>query len=55
MEFLSDGSFVYVIDKNNKITYASYDYKGEGEKLRSVQKELFSQSISPTRTVISNE
>ncbi len=39
----ADGSFVYVIDKDNKITYASYDYKGEGEKLRSVQKELFTQ------------
>ncbi len=37
------GSYVYVIDKNNKVTYASHDYKGEGEKLRSVQKEIFSQ------------
>ena len=39
----TDGSFVYVIDKYNKITYASNDYKGEGEKLRTVQKEIFSQ------------
>jgi peroxiredoxin (alkyl hydroperoxide reductase subunit C) len=37
------GSYVYVVDKNNKVTYASNDYKGEGEKLRSVQKEIFSQ------------
>jgi len=37
----NDGSFVYVINKDNKITYANYDYKGEGEKLKSVQKELF--------------
>lgn len=37
------GSYVYVVDKNNKITYASHDYKGEGEKLRSLQKEIFSQ------------
>ncbi len=36
-----DGSFVYVVNKDNKITYASYDYKGEGEKLKSVQKEFF--------------
>lgn len=34
------GSLVYVVDKNNKIVYASNDYKGEGEKLRAVQKEL---------------
>ncbi|MEO8513754.1 MAG: redoxin domain-containing protein [Ignavibacteria bacterium] len=39
----SEGSSVYVIDKNNKVTYANYDYKGEGEKLRSVQKEIFTQ------------
>ncbi len=39
----TEGSFVYVIDKNHKITYASNDYKGEGEKLRTVQKEIFSQ------------
>jgi mycoredoxin-dependent peroxiredoxin len=37
----NEGSFVYVVNKENKITYASYDYKGEGEKLKSVQKELF--------------
>jgi peroxiredoxin len=39
----NDGSSVYVIDKDNKVTYASYDYKGEGEKLRGVQKEIFTQ------------
>lgn len=38
-----DGAFVYVVDKTNKVTYASYDYKGEGEKLRAVQKEIFTQ------------
>jgi peroxiredoxin len=38
-----DGSFVYIIDKNNKITYADNNYKGEGEKLRAVQKEIFTQ------------
>jgi peroxiredoxin len=38
---VNDGSFVYVVNKDNKVTYASYDYKGEGEKLKSVQKELF--------------
>lgn len=38
----NEGSFVYVVNKENKITYASYDYKGEGEKLKSVQKEFFS-------------
>lgn len=37
----SEGSFVYIVDKNNKITYASHNYKGEGEKLRAVQKEIF--------------
>jgi len=37
---VSDGSFVYVIDKNNRVSYASYNYKGEGEKLRAVQKEI---------------
>lgn len=37
-----DGSFVYVVNKDNKIVYANYEYKGEGEKLKSVQKELFS-------------
>ena len=39
----ADGSSVYIIDKDNKISYASYDYKGEGEKLRAVQNEIFSQ------------
>ncbi|MFI5211503.1 MAG: redoxin domain-containing protein [Ignavibacteria bacterium] len=38
----AEGSFVYVVNKDNKITYASHDYTGEGEKLKSVQKELFS-------------
>lgn len=38
----AEGSFVYVVNKENKITYSSHDYKGEGEKLKSVQKELFS-------------
>lgn len=37
---VSEGSFVYVIDKNNRISYASHNYKGEGEKLRAVQKEI---------------
>lgn len=37
---VSDGSFVYVIDKNNRVSYASNNYKGEGEKLRAVQKEI---------------
>ncbi len=37
-----NGSYVYIVDKDNKITYASYDYKGEGEKLKSVQGKLFS-------------
>lgn len=39
----SEGSYVYIVDKNNMITYANHDYKGEGEKLRAVQKELFTQ------------
>jgi peroxiredoxin (alkyl hydroperoxide reductase subunit C) len=39
----SDGAFVYVVNRDNRITYASHDYKGEGEKLRTVQKELFTQ------------
>ncbi len=53
----SDGSFVYVIDKDNKITYASYDYKGEGEKLRSVQKELFAQLniTDPNSNLVMND
>ena len=37
----SEGAFVYIVDKNNRITYASHNYKGEGEKLRAVQKEIF--------------
>ncbi len=53
----TDGSFVYVIDKDNKITYASYDYKGEGEKLRSVQKELFTQLniTDPNSNLVMND
>ena len=39
----NNGSHVYVINKDNKIVYASYDYKGEGEKLKTVQGELYSQ------------
>lgn len=38
-----EGSSVYVIDENNRIVYADNNYKGEGEKLRSVQKEVFTQ------------
>jgi peroxiredoxin len=37
-----NSSYVYIVDKDNKITYANYDYKGEGEKLKSVQGKLFS-------------
>lgn len=37
----SDGSFVYVVNNDNKITYANHDYRGEGEKLKAVQGELF--------------
>lgn len=37
----TSGSFVYVVDKNNKITLADHDYKGQGEKLKSVQTELY--------------
>jgi peroxiredoxin len=38
----SDGSHVYIVNKDNKIIYANYDYKGEGEKLKTVQSELYS-------------
>ncbi len=38
-----ESSSVYVIDENNRIVYADNNYKGEGEKLRSVQKEVFTQ------------
>ncbi len=38
----NDGSHVYIVNKENKIIYASHDYKGEGEKLKNVQNELFS-------------
>lgn len=47
-----DASFVYVVNKDNKITYSSHDYKGEGEKLKAIQAELFTllditQEVSP--------
>jgi peroxiredoxin len=35
------GSFVFIIDKENKIAYSVPDFKGEGEKLKSVQAQLF--------------
>lgn len=38
----TNGSFVYVVNKDNKITFADYDYKGQGEKLKSVQTALYS-------------
>jgi peroxiredoxin len=38
----NSGSFVYIVSRDNKIIYVNHDYKGEGEKLKSVQKELFS-------------
>ena len=37
-----DASHVYIVNKENKILYASHDYKGQGEKLKTVQNELFS-------------
>lgn len=37
----NDPAMVYIVNSDNKITYASYDYKGEGEKLKSIQKEFF--------------
>jgi peroxiredoxin len=44
----SDASHVYIINGENKIIYASHDYKGEGEKLKTVQKELYSiMGITP--------
>jgi peroxiredoxin len=36
----NSASHVYVINKDNKITFADSDYKGQGEKLKLVQKEL---------------
>lgn len=33
-------SHVYVVNKENKIVYADHNYKGEGEKLKTVQKEI---------------
>jgi|GEM_PF-748609 len=35
-------SQVYLVNRDNKIVYANYDYKGEGEKLKTVQSELYS-------------
>lgn len=37
----NSASVVYIINKENKITYFNSDYKAEGEKLKSVQAELF--------------
>lgn len=37
----NEGSHVYIVNSENKIVYASHDYKGEGEKLKIIQKELF--------------
>lgn len=36
----NSASHVYVINKDNKITFADSEYKGQGEKLKLVQKEL---------------
>lgn len=36
-----DASHVYIVNSENKIVYASHDYRGQGEKLKTVQKELF--------------
>src|SRR5437016_5195078 len=36
----NEASQVYLVNKDNKIVYANYDYKGEGEKLKTVQSEL---------------
>lgn len=38
----SDASFIYIADKENKILYANDNFKGEGEKLKSIQTELYS-------------
>jgi peroxiredoxin len=38
----NSGSHVYLVNKDNKIVYANYDYKGEGEKLKAVQSQLYS-------------
>jgi peroxiredoxin len=37
-----DASHIYIVDKDNKIIYARYDYKGEGEKLKDIQTKLYS-------------
>lgn len=36
----NSASHIYVINKDNKIAFADSDYKGQGEKLKLVQKEL---------------
>lgn len=36
----NSASHVYVINKDDKISFADSDYKGQGEKLKLVQKEL---------------
>jgi len=36
----NSASHVYVINKDNKISFADSDYKGQGEKLKLVQNEL---------------
>ena len=38
----SQASQVYLVNKDNKIVYADYDYMGQGEKLKTVQSELYS-------------
>jgi alkyl hydroperoxide reductase subunit AhpC len=38
----SDASYIYIADKENKILYARADFKGEGEKLKNIQSELYS-------------
>jgi peroxiredoxin len=35
------GSYVFIIDKENKIAYSVADFKGEGEKLKSLQAQLY--------------
>lgn len=37
-----NGSYVYIVDKDNKVAYADYEYKAQGEKLKSVQGKLYS-------------
>lgn len=53
----NNGSHVYIINKDNKIVYANYDYKGEGEKLKTVQGELYTmfdlKEVMQTETTFS--